>query len=582
MENIITEKPIGIEDVLYQSEIITEEQYKEVIELSKKRNKETKEILKELKYATDEQICAALSALTGIPYIKLENYPLTESVVQKIPEKIARKNKLIAVEQYDDGRLLLAIADPYNVTALDDINIMLGYYLETVLAPESEIISAIDKFYVSSEAIEDIVDNISEADVELITDTSAELGVTGEAIEDETPVIKYVNMIIMKALKDRASDIHFEPFENTFRIRERIDGVLIKMPPPPRNLQAGIISRLKIMANLNIAETRLPQDGRIKLKLAGRQIDIRVSCCPTMWGESVVLRILDKNAIMLTMSDLGLIEEVKDNFQKILQCPNGIILVTGPTGCGKTTTLYAGIMELNKPEDKLITVEDPVEYEVKGLMQCQINERAGTTFASALRAILRQDPDIILIGEIRDNETASIAIESALTGHLVLSSTHTNEAAGAITRLIDMGVEPFLLTSTLRCIVAQRLVRIVCPECKKPYKPDDELFYKIGKRPKDYKHLTFYKGVGCDNCAKTGFRGRIGIFELFVPNDELISLILKKAPANVLHKVALKYGMIPMREDGFKKFCDGITTLEEVIRVAPIEAGVAIPKEQWD
>lgn len=582
METAVIEKPIGIEDVLYQSDIITEEQYKEILELAQKKNKEVKDAILELKYATPDQICASLSALTGIPYIKLSEYTLNETIVQKIPEKIARRHKLIAIEQYEEGRLLVAIADPYNVTALDDINMMLGYYVEAVLASENEIMMAIDKYYVSTDAMENIVGNISESEVELITESSAALGETGEAIADETPIIKYVNMIIMKAMKDRASDIHLEPFETAYRIRERVDGVLIKMPSPPRNLQAGIVSRIKIMANLNIAETRLPQDGRIKLKLGGKQIDIRVACCPTMWGESVVLRILDKGATLLSLSELGLVEKVRENFEKVLEFPNGIILVTGPTGSGKTTTLYAGIAEINKPEDKIITVEDPVEYEVKGLMQCQVNEKAGTTFGTALRSILRQDPDIILIGEIRDNETASISIESALTGHLVLSSTHTNEASGAITRLIDMGVEPFLLTSTMRAVLAQRLVRIICPQCKKIYKPADELFYKLGKRPKNFSHITFYKGVGCDNCAKTGYRGRIGIFELFIPNDELNRNILKKAPANILHRIAMEAGMIPMREDGFKKVCDGITTLEEVIRVAPIEAGVSIPKEQWD
>lgn len=582
MEPEALEKTVGVEDVLFQSEIINEEQYKTVVEEAQNKNLETKDVLLELKYATPEQVCASLSALTGIPYVKLSDYNLDEVTVQKIPEKLSRKHQLIAIEEYEDGRLLIAIADPYNVTALDDINMMLGYYAEAVLAPIDEIMLNIDKHFVSSDLMEDIVDGLSEDDVELITDTSADLGEGGEDVLDETPVIKYVNMIIMKALKDRASDIHLEPFETTFRIRQRIDGVLLKMPSPPRNLQSGIISRIKIMANLNIAETRMPQDGRIKLKLARKQIDIRVACCPTMWGESVVLRLLDKGAVMFSLSELGLMEQVKDDFEKILKNPNGIILAVGPTGCGKTTTLYAGVFEINKPEVKIITVEDPVEYEVKGLMQSQVDEKGGTTFASALRSILRQDPDVILIGEIRDDETAGIAVESALTGHLVLSSTHTNEAAGTVTRLVDMGVEPFLLSSTIRAVLAQRLVRIVCPECKKSYTPDDEYFYKLGKRPKDYKDITFYKGQGCDNCAKTGFRGRIGIFELFVLDDEITNAILKKTPANILHRLALKSGMIPMREDGLKKACDGLTTLEEVIRVAPIEAGVAIPKEEWD
>lgn len=579
MDSRIVDKTIGVEDVLLNSEIITQEQYDEIKSLALSKLKEPAEILIERKYASPLHIAASYSAITGIPYINLSEYELTEETVQLIPEKLARRHKMISLQKYDDGRILIGLTNPYNVTAIDDLNIMLGYYAETVLLPEDELNAALDRYYVSSDAIENIVDNLSEDDVELITDTGINIGDQNEEIDDETPIIKYVNMIIMKALKDRASDIHLEPFENTFRIRERIDGVLIKMPSPPRNLQAGIISRIKVMSNLNIAETRLPQDGRIKLKLSGKNIDIRVATCPTMWGESVVLRILDKGAIMYSLTELGLSDSVRLQFEKILKNPNGVILVTGPTGSGKTTTLYAGLHEINSPDVKIITVEDPVEYEVKGLMQCQVDDKAGTTFAAALRSILRQDPDIILIGEIRDNETAGISVESALTGHLVLSSTHTNEAAGAVTRLVDMGVEPFLIVSTVRGIVAQRLVRLVCNDCKTEYRPADDLFYKFGKNPKDYEEITFYKGTGCENCAKTGYRGRIGIFELFELNDEIIKHILKKSPANILNKLAVQNGMIPMREDAFKKACAGITTMEEIARVAPIETGVAI-KEQ--
>lgn len=566
---------IGIEDVLLNSEIITHEQFEEVKNKILVEQVDSSKILLKFDNVYPIHIAAAYSALTGIPYVSINDYSISEDIVQLIPEKISRRHKLIALKRLDDTRLLIGLTNPYDITGLDDLSIILGFYTEIVIVPENELIISLDKYYVSSDSIEHIVEDLTENDVELITDTSG-LSIDSNDEDDETPVIKYVNMIIMKALKDRASDIHLESFEKNFRIRERIDGVLIKMPSPPRNLQSGIISRIKVMANMNIAETRLPQDGRIKLKLSQKNIDIRVATCPTMWGESVVLRLLDKNAVMYSLNELGLSDTIRIKFEKILKNPNGVILVTGPTGSGKTTTLYAGIHNINSPDVKIITVEDPVEYEVKGLMQCQVDEKAGTTFASALRSILRQDPDIILIGEIRDDETAAISIESALTGHLVLSSTHTNEAAGAITRLIDMGIEPFLIVSTVRGILAQRLVRLICSYCKNEYTPSADLFYKLGKKPEDYNNIKFFKGIGCEHCAKTGYRGRIGIYELFELNDEIIKHILNKSPANLLNKLAIKNGMTPMREDAFKKVCAGFTTLEEIVRVAPIETGVSI------
>jgi len=533
------------------------------------------EILVELNFISWEHIAAALSHISGIPYVKLENYDLTEELVLKIPEKLARRHNLIAIQQ-DEDKLVVAIANPNNLAALDDISLMLGYYVEAVIAPKDEILAAIARFYTNKEEenFQDVLANLNDDDVSVI-DASLSSSAS-DAPKVETKAVQWVKSLIKKALQDRSSDVHLEPFQKSFRVRERVDGVLLPVPPPPLNLKSSIISRIKVMADLNIADTRMPQDGTIRLKLPGKNIDLRVACLPTVNGESVVMRVLDKSSVLLSMSDLGLSEHIEKAYRKALSCANGIIMVTGPTGCGKTTTLYAGMIEINDLQSKVITVEDPVEYEIYGMMQCQVNDKIGMSFANALRSILRQDPDIILIGEMRDPETAGIAIESALTGHLVLSTTHTNEAAGTVTRLIDMGCEPFLITSTLQTVIGQRLVRTICPNCKDEYKPDRSLFLKLGKRPEDYPNQIYYKGRGCEQCARTGYYGRTGLFEVFEMREALIDLIVKKAPANVLHAKALELGMIPMREDGWFKVLAGKTTLEEVTRVAPIEPGVSI------
>ncbi|HON57476.1 MAG TPA: GspE/PulE family protein, partial [bacterium] len=433
---------------------------------------------------------------------------------------------LIAIQQ-DEEKMVIAIADPNNLAALDDISLMLGFYVEAVIAPKNEILANLDTYYAATatDDFSDALADLTDDDVSVVEgglssqDASAQDGIS------DAPAIKWVSALIRKALQDRASDIHLEPFERSFRVRERIDGVLINVPPPPRNLKDGIVSRIKVMAELNIADNRLPQDGSIRLKKIGnKSIDLRVACLPTVNGEAVVLRVLDKSAVLLSMNDLGLSPHIEKEYRKALNQPNGIIMVTGPTGCGKTTTLYAGMLEINDLQSKVITVEDPVEYEIYGMMQCQVNEKIGMTFANALRAILRQDPDIILIGEMRDPETAGIAIEAALTGHLVLSTTHTNEAAGTITRLIDMGCEPFLITSTIQTIIGQRLVRTICSNCKTEYKPAPELFLKLGKRPEEYANQKFYKGEGCEHCTRTGYYGRTGIFEVFEMREALMEL----------------------------------------------------------
>lgn len=563
-------------DILIEAGLISEEAVAQAIARQKETSHRLGQTLVELGMVTPEQIAAALSAQLGIPYVRLADYSITPELIQKVPERVARQHKLLPIEEVSD-KLIVAVADPLDITALDDLQLMLGLDIEPVIAAESDVMRAIEQLYgVPQQNVEQVLQELTENDVQLIQDVDGIMGGQTEQVGSETPVIRLVNMIILQALKDRASDIHVEPFEHRFQVRERIDGVLKELPSPPRALQPGIISRVKVMADLNIAETRLPQDGRIRVKLAGKEIDIRVSALPTMFGESIVLRLLDRTASVVSIAQLGFQPDDAEKFKKNLAASNGIVLVTGPTGSGKTTTLYAGVQEINTPDIKLITVEDPVEYELHGLVQCQVNEKVGMTFAAALRSILRQDPDIILIGEIRDAETAGIAIQSALTGHLVLATAHTNEAAGAITRLIDMGCEPFLLTSSIRAIIGQRLVRKICPGCREQYEPLADDLKKIGKNPEEFKGQPFFRGRGCTECAMTGFRGRIGIYELLELNNEIADLVVEKQPANVIHKKALDLGMRPMREDGWTKVVQGLTSLDEVLRVAPIETGIAI------
>lgn len=564
-------------DILVEAGLISEEAVAQAIARQKETGHRLGQTLVELGMVTPEQIAAALSAQLGIPYVRLADYTITPDLIQRIPERVARQHKLLPIEEVG-GKFIVAVADPLDITALDDLQLMLGLDIEPVIAAESDVMRAIESLYgIPTQNVEEVLQQMSESDMELIQDVDGVLGGQTEQVgKSETPVIRLVNTLILQALRDRASDIHVEPFEHRFQVRERIDGVLKELPSPPRALQNGIISRVKVMADLNIAEARLPQDGRIRLKLKGKEIDIRVSSLPTMFGESVVLRLLDRAATVLSIDKLGFQAEEAQKLKKNLTMSNGIILVTGPTGCGKTTTLYAGVQEVNAPDIKLITVEDPVEYELNGLVQCQVNEKVGMTFAAALRSILRQDPDIILIGEIRDAETAGIAIQSALTGHLVLATAHTNEAAGAITRLIDMGCEPFLLTSSIRAIVGQRLVRKICPACREQYEPSPDDLKKIGKRPEEFKTQPFFRGRGCSECALTGFKGRVGIYEVLELNNEIADLIVEKQPANIIHKKAMEMGMRPMREDGWSKVVQGLTSLEEVLRVAPIETGVAI------
>ncbi len=514
-----------------------------------------------------------LSEQAGLPYVQLEDYKLGNlEILKLIPAQLARTYKVFPIRIEKDGSLLAAISDPLNITIVDDLRLLLERNITPVVASEEDIMDSIDLYYgMGDETIEKMVEEFEKEDTTAVELTHAgEMDLSDlERIAQEPPVIKLVNLLLLQAIKDRASDLHIEPFGGMLRIRYRVDGVLREIPSPPKSLQLGLCSRFKVMANMNIAETRMPQDGRIRLTIQGREVDLRVSTIPTVHGESIVMRILDKSMMMLGVGQLGMTKDVLEEFMKIIRLPNGIVLVTGPTGCGKTTTLYAALSDINNPEDKIITTEDPVEYELPGIIQINVNPKVGLTFAACLRSILRQDPDIILVGEVRDLETGQTAVQASLTGHLVFSTLHTNSASGTITRLLDMGVEPFLITSTLEAIVGQRLIRTICPNCKRPYQPTPEELEEFGVTPQDVADIVFYKGVGCDECAYTGYKGRMGIFELMVITEEVRDLILRRSSTDEIQAMALHQGMITMRQDGWLKVCLGLTTFEEIARQTP-------------
>ncbi len=466
------------------------------------------------------------------------------------------------------GTALVAVNDPGELAAVDDLRRLLDLpRLPMALAPRAAILAAINRAYDQTQvAAATVLEDFGEDDRRRLFTEIEEIG---DLLDDtsDSPVIRLVNLMFAQAIRDDASDIHIEPYQNHVRIRERLDGILHDMLSPPRQVQAALVSRIKIMARLNIAEKRLPQDGRIELKVADREIDVRVSTLPTAFGERVVLRLLKKSSVLLSLSDLGMPEDRLTPFAAAIKAPTGIILVTGPTGSGKTTTLYAALTAINTTDINIITIEDPIEYRIDGIGQVQVNPKIQLTFASGLRSIVRQDPDVILVGEIRDVETAEIAMQSALTGHLVLSTLHTNDAAGAITRLRDMGIEPFLLASSLNVVLAQRLVRIICPSCREEYRPSAEMWSRIGMEPGHCEGGTAYRGRGCERCLHTGYRGRCGIFELLPMNAEMKALVLRTADANEIRRKALADGMVSLVEDGRRKVLQGITTIEEVYRV---------------
>jgi general secretion pathway protein E/type IV pilus assembly protein PilB len=511
-------------------------------------------------------VTQAKAAQFGAEVVQLTGMRIEDEVIAIIPRHIAKKYRAIPIFKAD-GKVAVAIADPSDLNTIDSLTHLLGAEIELRVASEADIETALNKYYGADKK------NVAEgafADVmQELTETEVEVGAADDdagAVESDAPLIRLVNQIIIDAFKLRASDIHLEPLEKRFRLRYRIDGMMQEMKAPPKRLQASIIARLKLQSNMSISEHRIPQDGRIQTKVGAKLIDLRVSCLPTNHGESIVMRILDKEGLKLGLPELGFFQDDQQTFERVIALPDGILLVTGPTGSGKTTTLYSCLHFINRPDRKIITVEDPVEYVLAGINQVQVSETVGLTFAAALRAILRQAPNVVMLGEIRDFETASIAINASLTGHLVFSTLHTNDAPGAVARLVDMGVKPFLVASSTRCLMAQRLVRKICKKCGQPYVPTDSEMHALSLTPEMVKTATLSKGRGCANCNNTGNRGRFGIFEIFVIDDEARKLIYDHAPTSVLRTRAREMGMRTLREDGIRKVLAGLTTPEEVVR----------------
>jgi len=558
---------MGIVEILFEKGLITPAQLAEAVELRKKEGLRLDRALVKLGYLTEVQLLTITSEQLSIPMIDLSEVTIDVELLRSLPAKLVYRKKLVPISR-DNGTLTVATSDPFDLYAFDELRLLTGLSVHPVLATEEDINRVIKAHYgVGGDTIDDMMITADD-EVKVVGQESSE---TEDLLEmaQEASVIKLVNEIFLEAVSERASDIHVEPYETHLVIRYRIDGVLheASMPPQISRFQAAIISRIKILANLNIAEKRLPQDGRIKFSVGGRQIDVRVSVIPMLFGEGVVMRILDKATVLFRLPQLGMAEDTFAVFLDIIKRPHGILLVTGPTGSGKTTTLYAALQDIVSPEVKVLTVEDPVEYHLDGVNQIQVSPKIGMTFARGLRAILRHDPDVVMIGEIRDLETAEAAIQASLTGHLVLSTLHTNDACSAATRLLDMGVEPFLVSSTLAAAMAQRLVRTVCQECKEAYEPDRS------RLPADFKlppGAKLYRGAGCRKCRGTGFRGRTGIFELMVADDPIRERIMARSAAGDVTQVALKAGMRMLREDGWMKVRAGITTPEEVIRSSKV------------
>ena len=523
------------------------------------------DLLLERKLVTPAIVTQAKAAHFGAEMISLAELRLEDDVISAVPRHIAKRYRVIPVFKHGN-HIALAIADPADLDTIDSLHHLLKAEIETKVATDEDIEAALKKYYGAAEDdVGKMIQDITEGEVEIGLPAAGGTE-DGATVDADAPIIKLVNSLIVEAFRARASDIHLEPLSKAFRVRYRIDGVLHEMKSPPKRLQASIISRLKIQANMSIAEKRIPQDGRIQTAVGGKTIDLRVSCLPTNHGESIVMRILDKEGLKLGLPELGFFTDDQQTFERLIGLPDGILLVTGPTGSGKTTTLYSCLNFINRPDRKIITVEDPVEYVLAGINQVQVSEAIGMTFGMALRSMLRQAPNVIMLGEIRDLETASIAINASLTGHLVFSTLHTNDAPGAVTRLIDIGVKPFLVASSTRALMAQRLVRKICKKCGAPFMPPESELRALGIDPNNTKEANFRKGVGCGDCSKTGCRGRFGIFEIFVIDDEARKLIYDRVPSSVLRVQAREMGMRTLREDGARKVIAGLTTADEVIR----------------
>ena len=565
-------------DILIEQDVITPAQLEEALERQRMTREFLGRTLVGMGHASEQDIINALGIQQGMEQVELGKLSIPEEVLETVKPDIAQFYNIVPI-RLENGVLTIAMADPLNINILDDLKVILGYDIVGAISTHGDIASAIERLYgaqtdgaaeLMDELVGDVLKRIEARGRTVMTGTAREeiMDVNElTALAHEAPVIQLINLVVLRAVESKASDLHFEPFEEDYQVRMRVDGVLIEIAAPPKHLSLAVSSRIKVMANLDIAEKRLPQDGRIQLTMRGKDIDMRVSILPTMFGESVVVRILDKSAVMIEITGLGLDEADQKRVSEIVSRPNGIVLVTGPTGSGKTTTLYACLNEINDPSLKLITTEDPVEYNVPGLIQVNVNEKVGLTFAKCLRSILRQDPDVVMVGEIRDLETAGIAVEASLTGHLVLSTIHTNDAPSTITRLIDMGIEPFLISSTIEGVIAQRLVRRLCYFCREPHEPTETELELLKLGPEAFEGKTVYRAAGCPDCHNRGYRGRVGLFEMMELNDELRELILENASTLHLRAAAIKNGMITLRQAGLARVEDGTTTIDEVLAV---------------
>jgi len=554
-------------DILKGVCALDDEILRQALEIQKERGGRIGEILIAKKAVTEADVLKALGIQFNLPVV-LELSPdgMSTDFTSRVSIQFLKKYRMVPVIREKEA--FVAVNDPLSFQPLDDLRNLLGLKeAGAVLAPSTAILSAINYAYdKSQDSAEQVIEEMRPEDSFNIIN---EIQQTGDLLDDtsDAPIIKLVNLMLSQAVKDRASDIHVEPFQGRLRIRYRVDGILYDMLTPPRHIQSALVSRIKIMAGMNIAEKRLPQDGRLEIRLGDKNIDIRVSTIPTAFGERVVLRLLDKSSVLLSVSELGMGKKMLSQFEKIIHSAYGIILVTGPTGSGKTTTLYGALSTINKTDINIITIEDPIEYQIEGISQIQVNPRIELTFARGLRSIVRQDPDVILVGEIRDLETAEIAIQSALTGHLVFSTLHTNDSASAVTRLIDMGIEPFLICSSVLAILGQRLVRVICSECREPYIPDDETLRALGLSREALGERRLFRGRGCRACLSTGYRGRTGIFEMMVISERVRSLILSTSDSSAIGRAAVEEGMTSLYQDGVRKVIEGITTVEEVMRV---------------
>ena len=539
-------------------------QYEEVAGELKRNAAPAMQVLQDFGIMKLDDILHVMATALGTDVVSLKDREIPKDVLSLIPAKVAQTYKCLPVG-FANGMLQVALADPLDQQKSDEIHFIAKRDVQIVVANPAEIASAIERQY-GQEENESFAEILKELGDEKLVVGAGDSVKAAEDLANQVPIVKFVNLILQQAVQDRASDIHFEPFESAFQIRYRVDGALYEMAPPPKHLALPVASRIKIMANLDISEMRLPQDGRINLTIAGKQVDLRVSTLPTAFGESIVLRVLDRSSVNLDVESLGFPKYVYDFVTEVIQRPNGIFVVTGPTGCGKTTTLYSCLRRVNTIDSKLLTAEDPVEFDIEGIMQVAVSEAVGMTFGKALKSFLRQDPDIIMVGEMRDLETAQISIQASLTGHLVLSTLHTNDSPGAVTRLVDMGVEPFLISSTLMAVLGQRLVRTICKNCRTPFEPTEAQLALLGLSPHDLGDKIFHYGRGCSTCNDTGYKGRKGIYELLVVSDAIRNLINERAPTVVVRQKAVELGMVTLREDGLRGIFDGDTTIDEVVK----------------